>query len=184
MIRKEYKLILEADAKAMGVDIKSFKKKVILHFSNPRWQFIKKMRLTEYYKSKSNNPFFRFLYLVNYYYFKKYSFKMVYSIPLNVCGSGFSLPHYGTIVISKKAKIGKNVRIHACVNIGETEGEAPIIGDNIFISPGVKIFRPIKLGNNIKIGANAVVNKSFEEDNIVIAGVPAKIVKRLNELKK
>jgi len=35
------------------------------------------------------------------------------------------------------------------------------------------------LGNNVQIGANAVVNKSFDEDNIVLAGVPARIVKRL-----
>jgi len=43
----------------------------------------------------------------------------------------------------------------------------------------VKIFGPIKLGNNVIIGANAVVNKSFKEDNIVLAGIPAKIVKRI-----
>jgi hypothetical protein len=58
MTTKQYKLILEDDAKAMDVDIKSFNKRMILNFSNPRWTFIKKMRLTEYYMSKSNNTFY------------------------------------------------------------------------------------------------------------------------------
>jgi hypothetical protein len=75
MTRKECKLILEADARAMGVDIQSFEKRLFLYFSNPRWQFIKKMRLTEYYKSKRKNPFFRFLYLDNFYLFKNIALK-------------------------------------------------------------------------------------------------------------
>lgn len=89
-----------------------------------------------------------------------------------------SLPHYGTLVISSKAKIGKNARIHVCVNIGAYNGGAPIIGDNVYIGPGAKIFGPITLGHNVSIGANSVVNKSFIEDNIVLAGSPAKIIRR------
>lgn len=50
----------------------------------------------------------------------------------------------------------------------------PVIGDNVFISPGVKMFGDIRIGNNIVIGANSVMNRSFEEDNICIAGVPAR----------
>jgi len=37
----------------------------------------------------------------------------------------------------------------------------------------------IKLGNNVKVGANAVVNKTFDEDNIIIAGIPAIIVNHI-----
>ena len=57
----------------------------------------------------------------------------------------------------------------------EKEEEAPIIGDNCFIGPGAKLFGKIKIGDNVAIGANSVVNKSFQ-DNVTIAGVPARVV--------
>lgn len=44
----------------------------------------------------------------------------------------------------------------------------------MYIGPGAKIFGDIFIADNIAIGANAVVNKSFYESNITIAGVPAK----------
>lgn len=57
------------------------------------------------------------------------------------------------------------------------------IGDNCYISPGVKIVKPIKIGNNVVIGANAVVNKDIP-DNSMVAGIPAKIIKRYNPTTK
>lgn len=68
------------------------------------------------------------------------------------------------------------------MNIGETNGKAPIIGDNVYIGPGVKISGNIQIGNNVTIGANAVVNKSFEQDNITLVGVPAHIVNKQQKL--
>ena len=90
---------------------------------------------------------------------------------------GLSIAHTGTIVVNGFAKIGKNCRIHVDVNIGTQYGyedKVPVIGDNVFISPGVKMFGDIRIGNNVVIGANSVVNRSFSEDSICIAGVPAK----------
>ena len=57
---------------------------------------------------------------------------------------------------------------------GNSKTDCPTIGDNVWIGPGVKLFGKIVIGNNNQIGANAVVNKSFVEDGIAIAGVPAK----------
>jgi len=177
--KKDYDYFLSQDAKYMGIDNKSFKSLVKAHFTNPRWRFLKKLRRTEYYDSQKSFFIYKFLYYLSFYNYKQYGLKLGFSIPLHVVGPGLSLPHYGTLVISKLAVIGKNARIHICVNIGESNGAAPIIGDNVYIGPGAKIFGTIKLGNNVQIGANAVVNKSFDEDNIVLAGVPARIVKRL-----
>lgn len=50
------------------------------------------------------------------------------------------------------------------------------MGDNVYIGPGAKIFGNVVLGNNMMIGANAVVTKSFPEGYCKIAGVPAKII--------
>ncbi len=103
--------------------------------------------------------------------------KCGFSIPLNVIDEGLSIAHIGPIIINKDTKIGKNCRIHVCVNIGTQAGkvaEAPVIGDNVYIAPGVKMFGKIHIANGIAIGANAVVNKSFTEEGIGIAGVPAR----------
>ena len=100
-----------------------------------------------------------------------------FAIPLNSFDMGLSIAHTGTIVVNGQAKLGKNCRIHVVVNIGTQyryDDQVPVIGDNVFISPGVKMFGDIRIGNNIVIGANSVMNRSFEEDNICIAGVPAR----------
>jgi serine O-acetyltransferase len=64
------------------------------------------------------------------------------------------------------------------VNIGasaQNSNAVPVIGDNCYIGPGAKLYGGIILGDNVAIGANSVVNKSFEGD-CVIAGVPAKVI--------
>ncbi len=107
----------------------------------------------------------------------KLGIKLGFSIPLNVFDSGLSIAHIGPIIVNGGAKIGKNCRIHVGVNIGTKAGfehDAPILGDNIYIGPGAKLFGKIHIADNIAIGANAVVNKSFAETGISIAGVPAK----------
>jgi serine O-acetyltransferase len=100
-----------------------------------------------------------------------------FSIPINVFGPGLSIAHRGTIVVNHGARVGANCRLHVCVNIGTEAGKsngAPEIGDNCYIGPGAKLFGPIRLGDNLAIGANAVVNASFPEGNMTIGGVPAK----------
>ncbi len=177
--RSEYRQFIAADAEAMEVNITSFSSRLKAYLTNPRWRFIRKLRRVEFYQN-ARNPLSKLAAKIFWLDYKRFGMKLGFSIPPNVCDKGLSLPHYGTLVISKKAKIGKNARIHICVNIGESSTGTPSIGDNVYIGPGAKLFGGIVLGNNIRIGANAVVNKSFEEDNIVLAGVPAKIVKRLN----
>lgn len=110
---------------------------------------------------------------------KRLGNRLGFSIPCNVFGSGLSIAHVGTIVVNPKAKIGKNCRIHICVNIGAAKDvdAAPMIGDNAYIGPGAKLFGDITLGDNVSIGANAVVNKSFPESDITLVGIPAKRVK-------
>jgi serine O-acetyltransferase len=105
------------------------------------------------------------------------SIHLGYSIPINVFGPGLCIAHRGTIVVNKDARVGENCRIHACTNIGSGRGSvllAPKIGDDVYIGPGAKIFGNIEIADNIAIGANSVVNKSFYEKGISIAGVPAK----------
>lgn len=178
--KKTYKLFLEADKIALGIDTPThiiYKLKNLV-FIDPIWKFQKTLRELEYHSNCKNNGIYKIYFYYLKYKFRKISLKLNFTIPINVFGPGLSIVHYGTIIINRAVKIGANCRIHACVNIGASGGEreAPILGDNIYIAPGAKIYGNIRIASNTAIGANAVVNKSFEEENTVLAGIPAKII--------
>lgn len=108
---------------------------------------------------------------------KRYGTKCGYSIPLNSFGPGLCLGHIGTIVINGSAKFGANIRIQACVNIGAYSkfdenwkaDSAPKFGNNIYIGPGAKVFGDITIGDNVAIGANAVVCKNIPSHCTVVS---------------
>ncbi len=54
-----------------------------------------------------------------------------------------------------------------------------IIGDNVWLGTNVVILPGVEIGNNCVVGAGSIVTKSFKEDNLVIAGNPARIIKRV-----
>lgn len=61
---------------------------------------------------------------------------------------------------------------------------APIIvGNNVFIGANCTIMPGVTIGNNVVIGAGSIVTKNLEE-NAVYAGIPARLVKSLDEYKK
>lgn len=83
------------------------------------------------------------------------------------------------VVVHAKAVIGNNCTIGQQVTIGGGNSHypgLPIIGDNVYIAKGAIVFGGITIGNNVKIGANAVVNRPLP-NNSVAAGVPARILK-------
>ncbi len=100
--------------------------------------------------------------------------RLGFTIPKNVFGPGLHIVHYGTIVVHPDARVGRNCRLHPSTSIGDYNG-VPRLGDNVYIGPGAKIYGPVTLGNNVAVGANAVVNKSFGS-NVTLGGVPARIV--------
>tara|TARA_R110002051_G_scaffold313322_3_gene389312 strand:+ start:3030 stop:3455 length:426 start_codon:yes stop_codon:yes gene_type:complete len=104
------------------------------------------------------------------------------SIPYQcVIGKGTRFAYGGIgVIIHKDSVIKENVLIGSGVVIGGKEGSVnvPIIGNNVKIATGAKILGDISIGDNVIIGANAVVLKSIP-DNAVVAGIPAKIIKYL-----
>lgn len=181
--KQDYEHYLRADKIALGIDADSFQKKLKLAILPPPvWSFQKKLRKLEYYYNCKRGIFNKIYTYWLRYQFRKESIKLNFSIPINVFGPGLAIVHYGTIIVNSRAKIGKNCRIHACVNIGASGGheEAPQIGDNVYIGPGAKIYGNIAIGNRIAISANSCVSDSFHEEGIMLAGVPAKRVKEIN----
>lgn len=86
------------------------------------------------------------------------------------------------IVIHSRAKIGKRVILGQGITIGrqlDPEG-IPVIGNDVYISAGARILGDIKVGNNVIIGANSVVIRDVP-DNSIVAGVPAKVLKKIEQ---
>jgi hypothetical protein len=57
--------------------------------------------------------------------------------------------------------------------------ESIAIGENCWLAAGCIILPGVRLGNHVVVAAGAVVTQSFEENDIVLGGVPAKIIKRI-----
>jgi len=170
--KKEYLYYLKCDAIAQHRD---YEKPRFMH--DNIWKFQILMRKCEYYENCKKGFYSRII-------LKWLKFKYVFfgqflgfSIPLNVFGPGLCIEHYGPIVVNSNASIGSNCRIHEGTTIGANglnSFTAPQIGNNVYIASGAKIIGSVKVANGIVIGANAVVTKDFTEENITIAGVPAK----------
>ena len=169
--KQDLKDYLLADETARGINEESFIRKYLFLYEAKYQRYL---RLAEYYYNKNNKLKF-LVYLYYKYKLKKLGLMLGFSVPINTCGQGLCLVHAGTVVISQHAKIGTNCRIHVDVNIGASGSVdgAPIIGNNVYIGPGAKLFGKITIASDIAIGANAVVNKSFKDQGITIGKIPA-----------
>lgn len=155
------------------------------------YQYIKVLRLAEYHdrksllhtKKKSLVTIWHTLMTICYYWrLRHLSYKTGFQIPPHTCGKGLQIWHYGYIIINEETRIGENLTIYPGVEIGHKipGGGAPQIGDNCFIGAGAKIFGKIRIGNNVTIAPNAVVMKDVP-DNVVVGGIPAKIIRYKND---
>ena len=95
-------------------------------------------------------------------------------------GRRLFMDHGMGIVIGETATVGDDCTIYHGVTLGGTGKERkkrhPDIGNHVMVGCGTKILGPIKIGDNVKIGANSVILKDVP-GNVTIVGVPGKIVK-------
>lgn len=92
-------------------------------------------------------------------------------------GPGLIMYHHGEIIVNSQSRIGANCKLHGCNcigNNGDEKNQAPIIGDNVEIGFGASIIGPVKIANNVKIGAGAVVTRSCHTEGATLVGIPAK----------
>ena len=94
-------------------------------------------------------------------------------------GKRLFIDHGMGIVIGETTTIGNNCTIYHGVTLGGTGKDKykrhPDLGDNVIVGCGAKILGSIKIGSNVKIGANAVVLREVP-DNSTVVGVPGKII--------
>jgi len=92
-------------------------------------------------------------------------------------GPRFVLIHATGVVINGDVTGGSDVRVEHQVTIGAEGRRAPVLGDRVFIGAGAKIIGGVSVGNDTRVGANAVVVHDVPP-HCTVVGVPAKIVRR------
>lgn len=104
--------------------------------------------------------------------------KYALHIPMNCCDKGLKIMHLGPVLMNEDVVVGKNCSIHMNTGLvaGGVTSKAPILGDGVVVGFGAVILGGIYIADNVAIGANAVVNKDVTEENVAVAGVPAKII--------
>ena len=92
-------------------------------------------------------------------------------------GRRFLIEHFSDIIISGDAVFGDDCIIRNGVTVGllrSNERGSPVIGNRVDIGTGAKVLGRITIGDDVKIGANAVVTKDVPARHIAV-GVPAQI---------
>jgi len=96
-------------------------------------------------------------------------------------GPGLFIPHTGYVVIGSTSEIGHHCTLTQGVTVGHRAGgreqsfAGPVIGNRVYLGPGAVVLGPIKVGDDVLIGANAVVTRSVPS-RAVVAGNPARVI--------
>jgi serine O-acetyltransferase len=149
---------------------------VIKRSVNPRFLPVVLFRLAHACYCKNMRGFAKVISLIN---FVLFGIEIAQRCEI---GGGLYLPHtMGTVIgaraIGKNAVIFQGVTLGAkSIDIGYNEDQRPLLRDNVTIGSGAKVLGGLTIGNNVIIGANAVVTKSLK-DNVVAVGIPAKIIR-------
>jgi serine O-acetyltransferase len=95
-----------------------------------------------------------------------------------------SFPHgWHGVFISGEARIGRGCVIFQQVTIGsnalpDSRGlGAPVIGDHCLLGAGAKIIGRVRIGDNVRVGANCVVVKDVPDDSVVVSSLQTVIRK-------
>jgi len=165
-IKSEIKTILERDPaakSALEVILCYSGFHALLMYRLNNWLWRKKMRLLARFISQ----FARFLTGIEIH-------------PGATIGRNLFIDHGMGVVIGETTKIGDNVTLYHDVTLGGVSSKPgirhPQLGDDIIVGAGAQVLGPINVGNNARIGSNAVVVKDVPA-NATMVGVPAKQVK-------
>ena len=169
--KKTLKEFIDAETKYYSKGIKTFITQLFnLSASDTLRRHIILLRKSEYHKNTGH----KIRGLIYYSKLRRLQNKYSMYIPLNVFDKGLKIMHLGPILINGAVVAGKNCTLHMNTAIVSSACKQPVIGDNVWLGYGSCIIGGVTIANHVAIGANALVNKNIEEENIVVAGVPAK----------
>ena len=158
--KSDLKEFIEADKKANRFTYWS-------PITNTRCKFLRTLRKLEFLINTHASRLLIFIYRRR---LQSLSERLGITIGPKCFGKGLYIPHYGSIVVNGTARFGDNCIVQNGVNVSESV----VCGGGIYLGAGSKLLIGVNLADNIIVGANAVVTKSFNEPNIVLAGIPAR----------
>jgi serine O-acetyltransferase len=101
--------------------------------------------------------------------------------PAAQIGEGLFIDHGAGVVIGETAQVGDDVTMYHGVTLGGTSlargKRHPTVGDRVTLGAGAKLLGPIEVGDDSRVGANAVVVKSVPSNSVVV-GVPGQVIAR------
>lgn len=96
-------------------------------------------------------------------------------------GPGFFIDHGSGVVIGETAVVGRDVLLYHDVTLGGSSLKRvkrhPTLGDRVVVSAGAKILGAIEIGDDVKIGPNAVVRQSVPPNSVVV-GIPGRVIRQ------
>ncbi len=144
------------------------------------FHYMKVLRKYEYlYNKKTKNILNRVGLIFYKYWHNRLSLKYNVHIGINMVGYGFRIRHIGGGAIVNCFSMGKYCSVNCGVVVGNKDSQEnrAVIDDNVTLTVGCKIIGKIHIGSNVIVAPNAVVVKDVP-DNCVVAGIPAKIIKK------
>lgn len=141
-------------------------------------RYVKFLRREEHYTFNRRNSIMAFWYKARK---NRLGSRLGFIISAGCFGEGLQIEHYGSIIVNPKARIGRNCKIHGNCCIGSTGGypdDSPVIGDHVDIGQGGQILGGIRIADNVKIGAGAVVVKDVLTPGVTVVGVPGHVIEK------
>lgn len=177
--KEDLRRYIKADYEAQGIQ-NPLKERLKRGDNWVMFSYLRTLHKFEYYKNAPPTILRRILKVYFYLKHQHNCWKYNIYIASNVVGEGLKIMHPGFRRVGKIVKhMGKNCTILPMVLFGKKtpglESRCIEIGDNCYFGTGCTILGPVKIGNNVTVGAGAVVTKDVP-DNCTVAGVPAKVI--------
>ena len=132
------------------------------------------LRKTEYYINSGHRL------LASLYKMRLLQFQIKYGmhIPPNTFGRGLHVMHVGEILVNNRVRGGEDCAIHVHTSLvaGGFNDATPRLGDGVLLFIGAVVCGDTYIADNVVVGANSVVTKSVYEENVTVAGNPARVV--------
>lgn len=170
--KDELLFFISEDAKANNMNCSYLKYLLGLYYGLEfahAFRYLKAMRHFEYHLN-NKGIFHRVLTL--YYKVKTSRLGMKYNLHItpNVCGYGLRIYHlFGGGHILNVEKVGNYCSFNAGVVLGNNGSDLkPVLGNNVILAPGAKIFGNVKIGDNVFVAANSIVTKDIPNNSVVV----------------
>ena len=160
--------IIQSDMKRYFPDGKSI---LMAYLKRPMFRYVFWLRVVNRLKRNSISRYSIAIipYLILRHYQFKYGIHIGTSTPI---GKGLFVQHGDGVYLNVQS-IGENFTVYQGVTLGSSpDKDIPIVGNNVTVYMGAKVFGDVVLNDNCVVGANAVVTHDVEE-NAVVVGIPA-----------